>query len=43
MTAIEFDVFEVEELYAGALFFEFERSADVLHTWNALLPTLPTS
>ena len=41
VTAIEFDVHEVDELYAGALFFPFERSAEVLHTWNALLPTLP--
>jgi FAD/FMN-containing dehydrogenase len=41
VTAIEFAVHEVEDLYAGALFFPFERSAEVLHTWNELLPTLP--
>jgi FAD/FMN-containing dehydrogenase len=41
VTAIEFEVFEVDELYAGAMFFEFERSSEVLHTWNALLPALP--
>ncbi|HEX6025129.1 MAG TPA: FAD-binding oxidoreductase [Solirubrobacter sp.] len=41
VTAIEFEVVEIEKLYAGALFFEFERSAEVLHTWNALLPTFP--
>jgi hypothetical protein len=41
VTAIEFAVVPVDELYAGALFFEFERSAEVLHTWNALLPSLP--
>src|SRR3954462_11332823 len=41
VTAIEFDVVEVEELYAGALFFPFERAGEVLHTWSALLPTLP--
>jgi FAD binding domain len=40
-TAIEFEVHEVEDLYAGAMFFPFERSAEVLHTWSALLPTLP--
>ena len=41
VTAIEFEVFEVDELYAGALFFEFERSREVLHTWNGLLDTFP--
>ena len=41
VTAIEFEVQEVEELYAGAFFFGFERSAEVLRTWNAMLPTLP--
>jgi hypothetical protein len=41
VTAIEFSVVPVDELYAGALFFPFERSGDVLHTWNALLPSLP--
>jgi FAD/FMN-containing dehydrogenase len=41
VTAIEFEVVEVERLYAGALFFDVERSAEVLRTWSALLPTLP--
>jgi FAD/FMN-containing dehydrogenase len=41
VTAIEFAVVPVRELYAGALFFEVEQSADVLHAWNELLPTLP--
>jgi FAD/FMN-containing dehydrogenase len=41
VTAIEFAVYPCEELYAGALFFPFERSADVLHTWRELLPALP--
>src|SRR4051812_40448055 len=41
VTAIEFRVYPVEELYAGAMFFEFERSAEMLHTWSELLPTLP--
>ena len=41
VTAIEFAVHEVEDLYAGALFFPFERSAEVLHTWSALLGTFP--
>ena len=41
VTAIEFEVHEIDDLYAGALFFPFERSSEVLHTWSALLPTLP--
>ena len=41
VTAIEFAVYPVDELYAGALFFPFERSREVLHAWSALLPTLP--
>ena len=41
VTAIEFAVVPIRELYAGALFFGFERTADVLHAWTALLPTFP--
>jgi FAD/FMN-containing dehydrogenase len=41
VTAIEFGVVEVDELYAGALFFPFERAAEVLHTWNAVRPSFP--
>jgi FAD/FMN-containing dehydrogenase len=41
VTAIEFDVVEVGELYAGAYFFPFERAEEVLHTWNAMRPALP--
>jgi FAD binding domain len=41
VTAIEFAVHEVQELYAGAMFCPSERSAEVLHAWSALLPTLP--
>ena len=41
VTAIEFAVYPVENLYAGAMFFPFERASEVLHAWTALLPTLP--
>ena len=41
VTAIEFGVFEVDDLYAGALFFPVERAAEVLHTWNAIRPSFP--
>jgi FAD/FMN-containing dehydrogenase len=41
VTAIEFAVHPVDDLYAGAMFFPFERSSEVLKTWSALLPSLP--
>ena len=41
VTAIEFGVVPLDELYAGAMFFPFERSSEVLHTWSAMLPELP--
>jgi hypothetical protein len=34
VTAIEFELFPIEQLYAGALFFPFERGSEVLHTWR---------
>jgi FAD/FMN-containing dehydrogenase len=41
VTAIEFSVLPLRELYAGALFFPLERTAEVLGTWTELLPQLP--
>ena len=41
VTSIEFKVYPLEEIYAGALFFPFERASEVLHTWRELLPTFP--
>lgn len=41
VTAIEFGVYAVEDLYAGVMFFPFERSGEVLHAWADLLPSLP--
>jgi FAD/FMN-containing dehydrogenase len=41
VTALEFAVYPVDELYAGVMFFPFERAAEVLHAWTALVPTLP--
>jgi FAD/FMN-containing dehydrogenase len=41
VTAIEFAVYPVEELYAGVMFFPFERASEVLHAWTELLPALP--
>jgi FAD/FMN-containing dehydrogenase len=41
VTALEFDLYPVSEAYAGMLLFPWERSAEVLHAWNAILPSLP--
>src|ERR687891_2325038 len=41
VTAIEFAVYPVENLYAGVMFFPFERAGEVLHAWSEFLPTLP--
>jgi FAD/FMN-containing dehydrogenase len=41
VTAIEFEVHAVRELYSGAMFFPLEKTSDVLHAWTELLPTLP--
>ena len=41
VTAIEFRLYPVEQVYAGWLIFPWERSAEVLKAWNDLLPTLP--
>ena len=41
VTALEFDVYPLEELYAGVMFFPFERASDVLHTWAEIAPSQP--
>ena len=41
VTAIEFAVYPVQELYAGAMSFPFERASEVLHVWREMLPMLP--
>jgi hypothetical protein len=41
VTAIEFHVYAVEDLYAGVMFFPFERAGEVLHAWTELVPALP--
>jgi hypothetical protein len=37
VTALEFELFPVPELYAGALFFPYERSSELLHAWHELV------
>jgi FAD binding domain len=34
VTALEFELFAVPEIYAGALFFPYERSSEVMHAWH---------
>ncbi len=41
VTAIEFEVYPVTELYAGALFFGFERAGEVLRRFRDLSAELP--
>jgi hypothetical protein len=41
VTAIEFEVQPVRELYAGAMFFSLEQTSDALHAWTEMLPALP--
>lgn len=43
VTAIEFALIEQPEVYAGALFFPWERSAEVLHAWHAWTADVPDS
>jgi FAD/FMN-containing dehydrogenase len=37
VTALEFELFEAPEVYAGALFFPYERAPEVMHTWHELV------
>jgi FAD binding domain len=37
VTALEFELFEVPELYAGAFFFPYERSSEIMHAWHELV------
>jgi hypothetical protein len=41
VTALEMKLYPVRELYAGALFFPIQRSAQVLRTWRAWTGTVP--
>jgi hypothetical protein len=41
VTAMEIALYPVREVYAGALFFEIERSAEVLHAWRKWTDSVP--
>jgi FAD/FMN-containing dehydrogenase len=41
VTAIELDLFPIDQLYAGLLWFPVERAAEVLKAWRAWAATVP--
>jgi FAD/FMN-containing dehydrogenase len=41
VTAIEFNLFPIEEVYAGILWFPVERAAEILNAWRAWTDALP--
>jgi FAD/FMN-containing dehydrogenase len=41
VTAVEFDLFPVDSFYAGVLFFEYERAAEVLKAWREWSASVP--
>jgi FAD/FMN-containing dehydrogenase len=41
VTALEIELFPIPEVYAGVLFFPWERSSEVLHAWNEWTTTVP--
>jgi len=41
VTALRMRLYPVRDLYAGALFFPIQRSAEVLHAWRAWTSTVP--
>ncbi len=41
VTAMEFELYPIAEVYAGALFFPFERSEEVLKAWLAWTADVP--
>ena len=43
VTAIEFRLYPIETVYAGALFWPIERAAEALHAWREWTEDLPAS
>ncbi len=41
VTGLELDLYATPEIYAGNLFFPFERTAEVLHLWHELTRSAP--
>jgi FAD binding domain/Berberine and berberine like len=41
VTALEFALYPVRELYAGVMFWPVERAAEILHAWREWVETVP--
>jgi FAD/FMN-containing dehydrogenase len=41
VTALEFDLLPIESVFAGVLFFPFERASEVLHAWHEWTARVP--
>ena len=41
VTAIEFAVYPISTIYAGALFFPYDRAAEIVRAWRDSLPAMP--
>jgi hypothetical protein len=41
VTALEFDLYPADQVYAGALFFPYERTSEVLHAWREWVRGVP--
>jgi FAD/FMN-containing dehydrogenase len=41
VTALEFDLLPLPEIFAGALFFPAEQASEVLHGWNEWIDSVP--
>jgi hypothetical protein len=41
VTALEFRLYPITDVYAGVLFFPIERAGEVLEAWRAWLPAVP--
>ena len=41
VTALEFDLYPLETVFAGMMFFGLEQAAEVFHTWRELLADVP--
>jgi FAD/FMN-containing dehydrogenase len=41
VTALELELFPIDEIYAGALFWPIERATGILHAWREWIETVP--
>jgi FAD/FMN-containing dehydrogenase len=41
VTALEFSLYPIREVYAGAMFWPLERAAEILHAWREWIETVP--